>query len=697
MGATLETKLIEQYPLPQRDVMGLVRSLPGIIAGGQVGDARGGRNVFDSTFSVAGGRSSTNEVLLDGAANTIGDFNGVVVVPPQDSVQEFRVETSSYSAEFGRSGGGTVNIVTKSGTNRYHGGLHYYHQNNWLNANSFGNNRLGRRSDNPTLAVAPRPIVRRHQYGGTFGGPVRIPRLYDGKDKTFYFASFEGRRERDPSQGEFSVPTALELQGDFSRTVAIVGGQPQLIQIFDPWTSRLESGRYIRQPFAGNAVPAARFNAITQDVLRLYPKPNRPGHPVTGRQNYWFQDTIKYSRDVFTGRVDHNFSERHRLFGRVSRQESLTAMPSRLVRFTDTLNTYDKFYNAGLDDTYSLTNRLISVFRYSVARFAASLVPNGTLGYDPTQLGFPNYIRDSANVLIAPNITFGFVDFGDRAYNRQPRDTQGIQEQLLWARGRHNVRTGGEYRLYRFYPYQVFNPTGSYSFGQGMTQRDALAAATPTQGFGLASFLLGAGSFSYSRLNPLTVAHHYVSAYFQDDWKITSRLTLNLGLRWETETGTTEAHNRLTFFDPQFAAPLNVAPKGALLFAGGANPRSIREANLRDFGPRLGAAYRLGSRMSLRAGYGIFYLPLGLESDVVTTPFNFSVSSDVYNSDYTPKTTLADPFPLGIVTPASARRVTDGSYRLGLDANLVQRRQPAPYIQRNRSAPLYDWRSERAG
>lgn len=680
MGTTIESKLIEQFPLAQRDVMGLVRSLPGVIAGGQVGDARGGRNVFDSTFSVAGGRSSTNEVLLDGAANTIGDFNGVVIVPPQDSVQEFRVETSSYSAEFGRSGGGTVNIVTKSGSNQFHGGAYYYHQNNWLNANSFGNNRLGKLATNPAADVAPRPIVRRHQYGGTFGGPVSIPGLYRGKDRTFFFSSFEGRRERDPNQGEFSIPTDLERRGDFSRTVAIVGGQAQTIQIFDPATSRLENGRYIRQPFAGNIIPAQRFNPIAQKVLELYPRPNRPGNPVTSRQNYWFQDTTRYSRDVFTARLDHNFSATHRLFGRLSRQESLTALPSQLIRFTDTLNTYDKFYNIGLDDTYSLTNSLTSVLRYSYARFGASLIPNGTLGYDPTQLGLPSYIRDSANVLIAPNISFGFVDFGDRAFNRQPRDTQGFQEQILWTRNRHNIRMGGEYRLYRFYPYQIFNPTGSYAFSQPATQRDALAATAPTQGLGLASFLLGVGSFSYSRLNPLTIAHHYVSAYFQDDWKITANLTLNLGLRWDTETGTTEAHNRLSYFDPDFAAPLSGSPKGALVFAGGGNPRSIRAANLKNFGPRAGLAYRLGSRMSLRAGYGIFFLPLGVESDVVTTPFNFSVANDVYNPDYTPRTTLSNPFPQGIVTPASVNRLTDGSYRLGLDSNLVLRRQPAPYI-----------------
>ncbi len=245
MGATLETKLIEQIPLAQRDVMSLVRLMPGVIAGSQVGDARGGRNVFNSNFSVGGGRTSTNEVLLDGAPNTIGDFNGVAIVPPQDSVQEMRVETSSYSAEFGRTGGGTVNIVTKAGTNEYHGGAFYYHQNDAFNANSFTNNRNNIR----------RPVVRRHQYGVTFGGPLQLPKLYNGKNRTFLFFAFEGRRDSDPTQGLNSVPTARELAGDFSQTFVLRSATtgPELVRVFDPLTSRVVGGVRTRDPFPGNA------------------------------------------------------------------------------------------------------------------------------------------------------------------------------------------------------------------------------------------------------------------------------------------------------------------------------------------------------------------------------------------------------------------------------------------------------------
>ncbi|MBM3738468.1 MAG: TonB-dependent receptor [Acidobacteria bacterium] len=671
VGATLERKLIEQYPLLQRDVMGLLRSLPNVVTASQVGDARGGRNVFDSNFSVGGGRTSTNEVLLDGAPNTIGDFNGVVIVPAQDSVEEFRVETSSYSAEFGRSGGGTVNIVTKAGTNQFHGGLYYYHQNDAFNANSFTNNR-NRLS---------RPVVRRHQYGGTLGGPVRIPKLYDGKDRTFFFGSFEGRREKDPLQGLFSIPTAKELAGDFSETVAIVSGQPRLIQIFDPFTSRIVNNQRIRDPFPQNAVPQARHNPIARRVLQEFPQPNLPGDAFTGRRNFFFRDSQKYSRDLFGVRVDHYFSSKHRIFGRTNFQENLQDNPGRIVRFADTTSVWDHFKNFGLDDTFQISPSLNNVFRASYTRFRANQLPRATLGFDPTSIGLPSYIRDAANISYYPNFSFGFTDVGGRAYNNQPRDTQGVQEQILWVKARHNIRAGFEWRLYRFYPFQVFDAVGGYSFGSAFTQLDHLAAAQPTQGMGLASFLLGTGNFNFEHVEPLTAYHHYYGAFFQDDWRVTANLTLNLGLRWDTETGTAEAHNRLTYFDPDAANPIRNGPRGALVFTGNGNPRSIREANKRNFGPRAGFAYRLGSKMAVRGGYGIFYLPLGLEPGIVTTPFNYTLAADVVNSDYTPRTTLSNPFPNGLIAPVSARRTDDGSYRLGINTNAYLRDQPAGYMQ----------------
>ncbi len=671
VGKTIETRVIEEFPLIERDIMGLVRAIPGVVANPTVGQARGSRNVFDSEFSVSGSRSSMNEVLLDGSSNTIGDFNGVVVAPTQDSVQEFRVETSSYSAEFGRSGGGTVNIVTKAGTNAYHGTAYYYHQNDAFNANSYTNNRSG----------IARPFLRRHQYGYSLGGPIQIPKLYNGANKTFFFSSFEGRRESNPINQLTSVPTALQMAGDFSQTFALVNGKPQLIQIFDPKTSRvLSNGVRTRDPFDGNRIPMDQVNPIALKLLKYYPAPNLPGSSVTGLFNYRYHATRRYSHDIVSNRVDQYIRDKQRIFFRFNIQENLDRSPTTIVRFVDSDSTWDHFKNYALDDTWQVTSRLNNVFRYSYTRFRANLISN-TLGFDPTTLGLPNYYRDSANILFFPNfsITGPFPSLGGTAYNNQPRDTQGIQDNIVYIRGRHNLKAGAEYRLLRFYPFQVFNPTGGFSFSSAFTQQDQLGAGSPTQGYGLASLLLGVGGFSFEHVEPLTAYHHYVGSYVQDDWKLTSRLTLNLGLRWEIETGTGESHNRLSYFDPSSTNP--AGGRGALQFTGGKNPGTIRATNWLNFGPRVGFAFRPFNKWVVRGGYGIFYLPIGLEPTLTTTPFNYTLNADNLNADYTPKVTLSNPFPAGLPKPNSANPVNDGGYQLGSFANIVLRNQPPEYMQ----------------
>lgn len=683
VGTTIETKLIESFPIVQRDIMSLVRTIPGVIAGPQVGDARGGRNVFNSNFSVGGGRTSTNEVLLDGAPNTIGDFNGVAIVPPQDSVQELRVETSSYSAEFGRSGGGTVNIVTKSGTNEYHGNAFYYHQNDAFNANSFVNNR------NAVFTVdqraVPKPVVRRHQYGFTFGGPVWIPKLYNGKNKTFFFAAWEQRRDSDPTQGFNSVPTARELQGDFSETVFVRPGSAvgERITIFDPETSRTVNGVRTRDPFPGNIIPGARINRVARNVLGLLPQPNLPGDPITRRRNFFFSGANRYTRDVFSARVDHFFNEKHRIFFRGNWQENLQSFPNSAIRLPDNGDVYDTFRNIAVDDTYQFSSTLTNVFRLSYARFLANQLPRGPFPFDASTLGMPGYITGSSNVPILPNFSFGLVDIGGRAYNYQPRDTPSIQNQVVWTRAKHNLRFGGEYRLYKFYPFQVFNPSGSFSSGSNFTQQDHLAAGQPGQGLGLATFMLGAGSFAYEKVEPLTAFNRYLGFFVQDDYRLNSRLTLNLGLRWDTESGAAESHDRLSYFDPSFRTNLPGNPNGAILFTGQGRPRSIRAPNYANFQPRAGFAFRFAPNLVARGGYGIFFLPIATETGTVTTPFNFTLNANTVTPDFRPALTLSDPFPGGIVIPGSARRVDDGSYLLGNfpAAGTVLRDQKAGYIQ----------------
>jgi hypothetical protein len=443
------------------------------------------------------------------------------------------------------------------------------------------------------------------------------------------------------------------------------------------------AGARTRDQFPANAIPASRHNPIARNVLGLLPQPNLPGDPVTGRRNYFFNGRNRYTRDVFSARGDHFFDERHRVFVRVNWQENLQQVPNSPIRLPDSGTVYDAFRNVGLDDTWQISPRWTNVFRASFARFLANQLPRGPFPFDPSSLGLPDYYRDNANIPILPNFSFGFVDVGGRAYNYQPRDTPGVQNQLVRSAGRHNTRLGVEYRVYKFYPFQVFNPTGSFSFGSNFTQQDHLAAAQPGQGLGLASMLLGAGSFGFEKVEPLTAYNRYWGAYVQNDWRVSSRLTLNLGLRWDTESGATEAHDRLSYFDPEANLNLPGGYRGAMYFTGNGRPRSIRAANYRNFQPRAGFAYRISGKSVTRGGYGIFFLPVATETGIVTTPFNYSLAADVLNADFTPRNTLSNPFPQGLRPPSSANRIEDGTYLLGAfpGSGTVLRNQKPGYIQ----------------
>ncbi|MEY4166324.1 MAG: hypothetical protein RIR52_148, partial [Acidobacteriota bacterium] len=254
---TVEKKLIEDLPMVDQNVMQLVQITPGVVSGNpgnpQAVGLIGNRSFFDSNFSVNGGRASTNDVLVDGVANTIGDFNGVGATPPARSVQEFKVMSGAVSAEYGRAGGGVVSYATRPGGNVFHGSVFNFHQNSALNANTWSNNRNR----------VTRVTNRRNHFGADFSGPLTIPGLWKGKDRTFFFANYEGRRNRDPFEGLFTVPTEKQRTGDFSETRNRAGA---LISIFNPWSTRLVAGttnQFTRDQFQDNRIPCAAINPAT--------------------------------------------------------------------------------------------------------------------------------------------------------------------------------------------------------------------------------------------------------------------------------------------------------------------------------------------------------------------------------------------------------------------------------------------------
>lgn len=735
LETTVENKLIEDLPSDNRNIFSFVNLVPGTIdaavalgnPGGAVGSA-GNRNFFDSNFALTGGRASSNDVLLDGVTNTIGDFNGVAVSPPQDSIREFKVQSGVAPAEFGRTAGGIVNIATRAGTNRFHGALYEYFNDGSLNANGWARNRRGVLANGqPAL---PRIDVSRHQFGGAIGGPVYLPRFgeggptyWSGKNTTFFFFNYEARRERNPFSRELTLPTEKMRRGDLSELlgpprpgITNPDGSPALFgQIYDPYAPLINGQR---RPIPGNRLdllpvcqPGPRTSAcldpVALEVLKYIPLPNQPGLV----NNYIFNARTRFTRDIVAARIDRKISDKQSLFGRFSFEKRLDQLPNYFgTPAADARTIRDRFFNFTFNHVYALTSSVINNLRYGYTRAHANQIP-ASLGFDPTVLGLPAYIRNAAPVLKFPNFTIGGGAQGATlageitsgtiggAGNDQPRDTHMVANSVTVLRGAHSIKTGAEYRLYRFYPFQFFDPTGNFTFARGFTAGPN-PGVTPSPvnaaGSSLASFLLGLPtSGSFESVAPISIYKHYAAAFFQDDYKVRRNLTLNLGLRWDIETGTAESHGLITNFDLAAPSPLagNVPQpsdpvvrrlrpnftdlRGLLSFVDGPQTR----ANRNRFAPRLGFAYSINDKTTLRGGYGIFYLPLSLEApSAQSVNFSTTLTQTSSTTQVGPSTVfLTNPFPAGLSRPTGT--ALGARTRLGDSVIVVEPRRRTAYNQ----------------
>ena len=654
----VEQKLVEDLPLLDQNVMQLVQITAGVVSGNPGNPSTigliGNRSFFDSNFSVNGGRSSTNDVLVDGVANTIGDFNGVGATPPARSVQEFKVLSGAISSEYGRAGGGVVSYATRPGGNRYHGSVFEFHQNSRMNANGWFNNRNN----------IKRVSNKRNHFGLDFSGPVWAPKVYNGKNKTFFFFNYEGRRNRDPFGQLFTVPTAEQRNGDFSKTLNRAG---QPILIYNPWTTRQTGANtFTRDAFAGNQINCAAINPATNKpfcdpvavaALKFFPLPNRPADDPSGSNNFVAAGTNVLDQNFLSLRVDHIISDKQSVFVRYTRMRRDDELVNPFNNAASSGRVIvDKFTHAVINHNYTFTQSLVNNFRYGYVRSHANQIPFG-VGFDPTQLGLPTYLRDNAAVLQFPtfNISgngFSYSSLGSRGFNDQPRDTTTIADTVTKVWDRHTIKAGAEYRLLRFFPFQVFDTTGNFSFVQSYTQQNPNVGAT-TSGLGLASFLLGAHSsavFEYG--TPVTIFHHYLAGFVQDDWRVNRKLTLNLGVRWDMETGTQESHDRLTVFDFQAPSPVNTAVrerlgrevKGLLRFVDKGEAEWAADKN--RWAPRVGLAYQLNDKTVVRAGYALFYLPVSVEN-LGSVGYNYTISGP-QPDPRVPVNLVSNAFPSGI-------------------------------------------------
>jgi len=671
LGQVVTTRSIMSLPLNVRDTFALVGLTPGVTFGSNFGNGGGkdvGRNFFKSDFNVGGGRSGSQEIILDGAPNTTPDINRGIINPPVDSVQEFKVQANSYDAEFGRTSGGVINMVTKAGGNQYHGVAYDFERHSALDANDFFNNRAGR----------PLTSFQRHQFGGDINGPIL-------KNKWFLFGDFEGLRQGYPNTVISTVPTDLQRQGNFSQTLASTGA---LITVYDPDTlATLADGSRQRTPFPGNAIPSNRFDPVAAKTAGLYPQPNIAGTPITNQNNYFFGTKAITNSNKYDVRSDVNLTESTRFFVRFSRQEDDRVSPGTMpLPIGGGRQTTDHYTQGVVDLTHVFSASLVGDAQFSASRALATQF-GMSQGFDVSTLGFvPSFVSQVVSQFPAFNVS----DVASTANNGQdnflqfqPRNTYAARGSLSYLRGRHSLKFGGEYRWLHFNEGQLNYPTGTFSFTRGYTQGPNAVQSSPTAGFGFASFLLGdVASGQINRLNPISTQSRYAAGFIQDDWRVTQRLTLNLGLRWEMSSGDMEKYNRLAYFDPY--APNALGPKagipnlvGQLGWIGQGNGNQQETAN--DFGPRLGMAYQVTKKTVVRGGYAIFFLPRNVQGNGDGAVEAFRTTTMLASIDgLTPTNKLNNPYPTGILPPLNDR---DPLANVGSTVAAPTRAYQNPYAQ----------------
>ncbi len=606
LGTTVERKRIEQLPMNGRNVFSLARLVAGVQPQDHRADgfADAGNQAF-SQIRFNGGPVYGNQIFLDGGANTAPVHGEVSVVPIADAVEEFRVETNALKAEHGQNNGGVINVVTKAGTNQFHGSLYEFFRNDALDArNAF--------VTQPDSSGRLKPVLRYNQFGGTLGGPVLIPKVYDGRNRTFFFFGYEQYRYRNAAIRRGTVPTDLERAGDFSNTR---DGKGAIIPIYDPSTTRANpnGSGFIRDIFPGNVVPTNRIDPLSLRVLEFMPRPNQtPSNPFTNSNNFLSLATSGLTQSTSSIRIDHRFSDRDSTF----------------FRYTGTLNSRDgQGWGMGVADSDTFARQdqrdnhngiftwtrmvkpnVINELKLNATRQNLVFVHPSFGGNWPEKLGFPSIIPQTMfpGVSIGGMLTVGKTDQTSASGVRAQHTIQ-FADSVSWIRGRHQFKFGIDQRWVRLNWVSYGRPSGWFDFTTALTGDPQHPAGT---GFGMATYLLGEVSGGELRVRPFFSFQSWTHAsYIQDDFKVTPRLTLNLGLRYDLSSSPVERWDRHSNFDP-FINNSETGLPGALVYSGAEVPRGFVDRDNNNFSPRIGFAYDMtgDGKTAIRGGYGIIYL-----------------------------------------------------------------------------------------
>lgn len=737
VGSDVSARETVELPLHWRNVFGLVQlnssvnPLPNTVAGA-------GGDISDQNITWAimfgGGRTRSTCYLLDGHWNNTGDWGGIIYAPGVDETQEFKIITNAFTAQYGWTMGNILNAITKSGTSSFHGNVFEFLRNDNLDANLFFSN----------ANKQERPEFKRNNFGASAGGPLYIPKIYEQKDKTFIFGYYEGIRQGSPWTNTATVPTASMRNGDFSEllgsvvpsTTDILGRPVYNGAIYDPFSSRqLALGQvdndptygsglaataagYVRNPFGAtlangwtptNQIPNGLFDSVAQNMASFYPAANKGG--ISG--NYVSSGSVPGYIDKYSIRVDHNISDKSRLFGRWSwnrifAQQTPDVFGKDNEAGPGSANINPR-WDAGASFTHTFSPSLLLSVNVGWNRWFESFAPTHW-GFLPSSMGLPAYLDQ-----ITAFPTVGVADttgFGAGYYSGTPREPRSLFVDITKVHGSHSFTFG--FQNIWMQNYESFVDPAGFNFDRGMSNGPDPTAPVSSTGWGFASMLMGTGAGAgtpgqftaagaggqFSLAANTSMMKKYIGAYVQDDWKVNRRLTLNLGVRWDMQTPPTERFNRIWDFNFTDPSPLTgVVPSTFTDPTGGSHPlnmqgflepvtsgpygRSIYKAPHNSFAPRIGLAYKLTDKLVMRTGFGIFFTETQEVSQYEgMSNYGFSTLTPWVATvgGITPNDLLSDPFPNGFIQPVGT--AAGKLMQIGNDINTFPPNptRPTPYV-----------------
>jgi len=702
-GTVTEQQLVATIPLDVRNPFQETNFTPGVV---QSNSLTAGTNMSSqsttNTFYIEGTKAGESEILIDGAANTVFyDTHAAGAIPNLDSVQEFKIYTAAYAPEFGHTGTGVQSYSIKSGTNEYHGGAWEYFRSDAMDANGWNANH----------ADQSKASFGRNQFGGMIGGPVVIPHLYHGRNRTFFFGSYEELRDSFPgltlggSGFTTTVPTALEKTGDFSQTLNTNGS---LNTIYDPTTTVSEPANssyscpdsksypttkagYYRCPgyYNGryNVLNPASLNPVAQALLALYPAPNQAGVSGSDENNYFSSATTADHDFSYDIRIDHRFADKQSIFGHIDfndnyiiyapvfQQSTYSSNSPQIDKLLQTLgatsltpiygNNLLPLRNIVVDHTWVISPTMIFDHHLSWGHMESHRGSVNPLGTGP--FGIPTNAAPGPTGTFTPEVaatTNQLSQIGNlEPYERNPNSVYQYAPAVTWLKGAHTLKFGADLRRYpdQLYDPQLLTVNTSRSFTGGPYAN----SVTGTTGNAIAELLLGQATVTSGYAPQVDFRHQYYSVYAQDTYKVAHNLTVTYGLRYSLEGGDVSSGNELSYLDTTDASaiasevPANPYFSGSGLVGGvgivGLNgqSRTLQIPGKLHFEPRLGLAYSLDSKTVVHAGAGTFYHPTATWG---TNPASYgftrkSTSIDAAANGFSPLLNFSNPFPSGLPAP----------------------------------------------